>query len=639
MHPTQQDVAAVAVLISEYRNGQIIGTVMRDMQLYIIQCTNTVPTVTGVDSTSNYSIASCAGSQFCFTVVSNDVDPNQVLEMTNNVSASIPGATFSILNPGAAFPTGEFCWTPTQADAGGHDFVVTVRDNACPVRGTYAHNYHVDVSNMGVTLTSTPSVNCHGDHNGSAQAIATGIPPLTYTWMKTSGSGPPFFQTGTTASATHLYGGTYTLNVIDDNNCIGNSSFTIAEPAVLTAAVSTVNSGCSGSGAAGSATASPTGGTTFPNPPDYHYLWNDPLAQTTQTASNLSTGYYTVLVTDAHGCTTTQSDSIVSVVPIVWHISSSPASCLANDGSASVTHTGGIGPYSYVWTRNGVPYNSTSANLQNIITGNYVCHATDLGTGCDSILPTTVANLSGFSATITAQTDATCDNSSNGSATVQATGGQLPYTYLWPNGDTVPTTNSLDTGTHTVVVTDYNGCVAMAMVTIGYQHASPVVDLGPDSAACTSTGMTLFAGACTGCTYLWSDLSTLDSLHVVAPGGLITVLVTDANGCTKMDAVNISFLPCIVAPGGQGGTHFRNAFVRIYPNPANNELNLYINNVKDADVTITLTDVLGNAVYFNSEKANYSYSKKIDIHSLSQGIYIMKIESNGEVSTSRIVKQ
>ena len=619
LQPSQQEVAVMTVLITEYRNGEVVGSVMRDMQLYIVNCTNTLPTASGINGSQSFNTSSCIGGTLCFDVLTNDPDAQDTLTMTWN--QAIPGATFTVTGP-PNNPTGRFCWAPTPADARPqpYTFVVTVRDNACPSNGVGTATFSVTVSNMTVQLTSTPSIQCFGSHNGSASATATGNPPLSYIWTLPGGS------VRTTPSISHLSGGNYTLNVVDGNGCVGTQYFNISEPPPLNVSITPTNAGCGGT--TGSALANVTGGT-----PNYSYLWS-PTNQTTANATNLTTNTYTVTVTDDNNCTATESVNIQSNTPVDFFINTTPATCVANNGSVTVTHQGGTGSYSYHWDPD-IPGDTTTSSLTGLITGAYFVTATDLGTGCSETLLGIVANAAGISATITASSDATCETDDDGSATVAGSGGQLPYTYLWPNGDTTPTTNHLAPGTHLAMIEDYNGCRAYAPVTIGFNFPSPVVDLGPDTMPCIGDIFTMDAGAGFS-SYLWSDNSAAQTLTVTT-SGVYTVFVTNAANCGASDAVNVNFVTCATPPRTNITTS--RSPVVVYPNPANSEIYVNISKIKNTDVTLTITDILGNALYFSSEYATSGYRKHIDIHTLPAGIYMVKVQVNDEVNISRLVKQ
>lgn len=620
MYPSQADVAIVTVMVTEWRNGQVIGTIMRDMQVYLVACSNSLPTASGIDTTSTFSASACIGGVIDFNIISGDTDPNDIDTMYWN--QAIPGATFTI--SGSPHPTGHFHWAPTPADAQTqpYQFIVTVRDNACPSNGQQSYVYSITVSNMTIQLTSTPSVQCNGSHNGSASAIATGNPPLTYSWITPGGN----VLNG--QSVSHLEGGPYTLNVMDGNNCVGVQQFTIAEPSPIQIPFTVTNAGCGGT--TGSITVNPNGGS-----PNYTYHWT-PGGQTTQTATNLNTGNYRVVVTDSHNCTATDTTSVHSNTPVNFTLTTTPATCLALDGSATVTHTGGTGSYSYEWTPN-IPGNTTTSHLSNLMAGGYSVIATDLGTGCSETLPGIVANASGLSATITSSADATCSSSEDGSATVSASGGQPPYSYLWPNGDTLPTTNHLSPDSNLIVeVRDYNGCLAVAMFNIGFLHPSPAVDLGIDTMPCIGSTFTMDAGN-PGSTYLWSDSSVAQTLSVTTSGNY-SVLVTNSFGCESFDNVNVNFVVCF---NNHTTTSHDNvsADLIVYPNPSDNDINVAISRIQKTEVTLVLTDILGNNLMMSKETQDFNYSKKIDIHSYPAGIYLLKVEYNGEIHTTRIIKQ
>jgi len=479
---------------------------------------------------------------------------------------------------------------------------------------------------MNIALTSTPSVSCNGAHTGSASATASGNPPLLYAWTL------PNSTVLTTPSISHLGAGPYTLNVTDNTGCVGVEHFTITEPALLTVNVVPTNAGCGGA-ALGSAMANVAGGTQA-----YTYHWSN--NTTANPATGLASGPYSVSITDANGCTASGNTTVSVVNTVDFTIHSTPATCVGNDGTAWVTHVGGVGPYSYAWSHT----TDTLATQNNLIAGPYSVIATDLGTGCNESMNTTVANTSGLSATIVNSTDVTCGSSEDGTATVSATGGQPPYAYLWPNGDTTAMTNHLAGGTHTVMVEDYAGCRAYAQVTIDTINPSPAVELGPDTNPCIGTPYMMDAGP-GGTTYLWSDLSTGQTL-TVGTSGAYSVIVTNQFGCQTSDNINVTFVTCFTHPVVLPSNMLINTTagqktpsIFIYPNPAIYELNVSIPNVHDGEVNITMNDIIGNTLYKYKENAQSGFFKKVDIHSMPAGIYLLKVEYNGEVVTSRVVKQ
>src|SRR5690606_38156843 len=161
--------------------------------------------------------------------------------------------------------------------------------------------------------------------------------PHTYVWNDTN--------TQTTATATGLAAETYIVTVTDADNGTTTTTVTIAEPTLLEAEIAlanVVNVSCF-DGNDGEAMVTVSGGTA-----PYTYLWNDATAQTTATAAGLEAGTYTVTVTDANNCTTTETFTIteptaLNVVPTQTNVLCKGAAT----GSASVTVSGGVATYIY----------------------------------------------------------------------------------------------------------------------------------------------------------------------------------------------------------------------------------------------------------------------------------------------------
>ena len=126
------------------------------------------------------------------------------------------------------------------------------------------------------------------------------------------------------------------------------------------------------------------------------------------------------------------------------------------NGTAAVTATGGVTPYTYLWNTG-----ATTSSLSGLSGGVYSCDVTD-ASGCVASAVVTVTEPSAISLS-TAVTDATC-GASDGTASVSASGGTSPYTYLWSNGQTSSTATGLAPGSYTVTVTDANNCTATATV-------------------------------------------------------------------------------------------------------------------------------------------------------------------------------
>jgi hypothetical protein len=267
-----------------------------------------------------------------------------------------------------------------------------------------------------------------------------GTSPYTYSWNTDPAQ--------TTATATGLTAGTYTVIVTDAHLCSVNVSATIIEPAFLTAIASHLDVNCS-TETSGSATVTATGGT-----PAYSYMWSTTPVQTTQTATGLSAATYSVTVTDAHGCTTTASTTVSHTLNPVLTISSTPVNCYGgSNGTATVSVVVCDPDYRYLWS-NG----QTTMVIINLTAGTYTVTATDFSNPENNAsMSVEVTQPSLLTAGISTQTNVSCNGQTDGSATVTATGGTPGYTYLWSNTQTLATAITLGAGTYTVTVTDVNG--------------------------------------------------------------------------------------------------------------------------------------------------------------------------------------
>lgn len=460
-------------------------------------------------------------------------------------------------------------------------------------------------------ITST-NVSCNGGHNGSANLNLSGTGPFDIIWY------PGEFQT---PSVSHLTAGMYTVDITSPSGCSTTQYVNITEPPALTITTTSQDANCSGQ--TGSAACTVGGGTS-----PYSYSWNTTPPQYTNAISNLTAGTYVVTVSDANNCRITGSVEILGAAGFSASMSTTPATCLAADGTASVQTTGGSGNFSYTWN----PSVSSGAIATGLTPGVYSVTVVDNADGCQQIVSAIVNNTSGIVASIVSSSDATCQNSEDGTATASGSGGTAPYFYLWtPGGDTTATVSNLAPGTYTVEVSDYNGCPDYATVTIGYQFAAPVVDLGPDTTICVGATLTLDAGA--GYQYLWSDNSTGQTLDVSTPG-TYSVLVTDGNGCETFDLITVSTIVCSRPHTVARPTHSAG----VYPNPSTGIVDVNFNNETSGAVEVSVVDVYGKTLFVSQENLKAHDVRTFDLNSLSAGIYFVRISFGDETQAIRLIK-
>ncbi len=229
--PTTVGVSVICILVNEYRNGVLIGSVMRDMQFRVLPCTNSNPILSGVNNQGVDSIdfitSTCFGTQLCFNIIGSDPpDPGDVLTMFSN--GAIANSTFTVSGPGVPSGnqiTGTFCWTPTIFDIGTHTFTVTIQDNACPLVGSNTFTYVVIVqANPNDPVDAGPDVTiCVGD---TAQLSATSTAPnaQSYSWSPAIGLSDPNIPNPTASPPSTT---TYEVTLLYSDNCTSTDLVTV----------------------------------------------------------------------------------------------------------------------------------------------------------------------------------------------------------------------------------------------------------------------------------------------------------------------------------------------------------------------------------------------------------------------------
>ncbi|MBI3509571.1 MAG: T9SS type B sorting domain-containing protein [Bacteroidetes bacterium] len=384
------------------------------------------------------------------------------------------------------------------------------------------------VSNCSANTTTAmlPSAGCtcSGQASVAVQALCT-AGNYTYQWLPTG---------GTNDTAFNLCPGTYTVLFTNTSTGGVDSAFVTVTGSVgsLAATTTSVNPTCFGSNN-GSITANPTGGTG-----PYTYLWH-PGNQITQTITGQTAGTYTVDITDATGCTLTQTITLVQPPGMTFTTANTATSCTACNGTATVNVSGGNPGYTYSW--NSTPAQSTST-ATNLCAGTYTCTIVDAN-GCQQDTSVIVPLTGGLTSTASIQAPITCFGSCNGSLTATPASGTAPYTYSWNTSpvQTTQTATGLCAGNYQVDITDANGCTSTSTITLTQPAVLNATPSAPLAVCAGKCGIISIApsGGTPGYTYSWNPgAMTTSSINICpATTGFYTVTVTDANGCTTTDSI------------------------------------------------------------------------------------------------------
>lgn len=399
---------------------------------------------------------------------------------------------------------------------------LTITDNAGCVLNTTVLIGETDSITANETQTNA---SCNGSCDGTASVTPTGgTSPYTYLWSTGAQS----------SSISGLCAGPVSVVITDANGCTQLVNFTITEPSVLTSNSSSTDvlcfSDCNGTG-----TATPSGGTA-----PYFYVWNDPSAQTTQTATGLCPGNYDVTITDMNGCATNDNVSINEPTTIVANEVVSEANCGVCDGSITLTPSGGTGSYTYDWLSIG---GFTNPSVNALCAGTYTVEITD-DNNCTERFSIGVNNVDGPDIS-TNSTNPTCDGFCDGDASVTVLSGNGPYTYLWtgnPGGQTTSSINGLCEGSYTIEVTDVNGCISVLPVTLTDNGAITTTVFTTNATCngnCDGTAMVAAGNGVPMYSYNWSNGSTTNASTGLCSGGY-SVTITDDIGCSTSENITIT---------------------------------------------------------------------------------------------------
>ncbi len=484
------------------------------------------------------------------------------------VSLSVTDAACSGVNNGqiVASPMGgtvagdyEYEWsttpvqtTQTATNLGIGSYTVTVTDdNNCETIVTE----DVGGATILVANAAIQNVTCNGLDNGEIEFNPTAIGidngGYTYQWSP---------NVSGTNNATGLAPGTFTTTITDALGCNIDTTITIIEPTTLeiVGMVATTDETCIGGGSDGTATVTVTGGTPSVTN-GYTFSWNCCPTETSNMATGIPQGDYTITVLDSLGCSTFAPFTInPPTPPTITSFDSMSVSCPTTaDGELTVNAMiGNAAIDNYSWT---LPDGSTASGqtISNLAAGTYTVTVTSVD-GCEVTGSATLFAPAPLVVTAPASpANPSCNGASDGTATVLTSGGTTPYSYQWSD-DAGNSTNAvvpnLSAGTYFVTVVDAEGCDQQVVEVVLVDP--PVIDIVfTDStfvscpgqvANCDGTAMALASGGTPGpntsYTFIWESGEVTTGMNGMASQlceGFQLVTVQDANNCASIDSVFI----------------------------------------------------------------------------------------------------
>jgi len=419
-------------------------------------------------------------------------------------------------------------------------------------------------------IVSTADISCHDKDNGTITLQASGGTGDGYqysyspyvTWID--------FTNGSNPQITGLPAGNYFLKVRDKNRCIAKKAdktenilfASISNPDAISITGTVTNIPCADGVSRGAITIDATGGTGT-----LSYSWGDDTNETSKTRYNLIAKAYTITVTDANGCTGTETFTVkppshsLPSVSILNELTHGPSTFNGSDGVITISSTSGTGNYSYSWEKDDKPF--TPISLTSLSAGKYSVTVADADQNkCPGNMatitfdnPTPPINLA------TTQTDVTCYCGNNGTITVNITRDHftdevVSYTYSWYKLNTqsgqyetvakseessVNSNTKLTAGKYKIVVTDNYNASSSIITDLTELYTQIIPTLKATDVSCYGKGdgkaeVTGITGGTGPYTCKWSNNADgLVATNLSTDSYYVTI--TDAKGCTARSSI------------------------------------------------------------------------------------------------------
>jgi len=527
------------------------------------------------------------------------------------VKDGIPGYTVDWISPSLGIGPCKTNLSP------GTTYVVRINDSQAPVNNELYVNVNVSTG-LNLFISQVVDTTCGLDNGQVTIGAQSDDFNITYSLYSGATLISSQFTNNGIAYFAPLPSGNYYVQGVSDAGCTGTSASFVVNPSTpFDFGFYVIND---------TQCASPTGkiyvtGQTGNAP--YTYLWNN--NQTTSSITGLTSGTYNVTVTDSGGCSLNKS-VFVDFVPSLglgsW--SGTSPTCFTNDGSLTLTITGGTGPYLYSGS-NGTTFVSYSQvyTFTSLSAGPFFVSVTDAAL-CKVTFGTTLITPNTFYDVSLNVTNSQC-SSNNGSVNIGLQGGSPPYTYVLSSvtSSITATTNStqylftnLSNGTYNVTITDGGSCPYSQNVIVSSVNLFNV-SYSATTSTCGQPNGTLTLMTTSGGTlpYIYTlsngQSITTNSLNVTFSsllGGEYSYSIAEAGGCTitggavvpEESVLEFSLFPTSCGVSGSGGTitalitSGQPPFTYNWSsNVDSNPQEVYVTGLTDGSYSLTITDSNG----------------------------------------------
>jgi len=416
-----------------------------------------------------------------------------------------------------------------QTGLGPGTYTVVVTDiNDCSITESFTITQSPPLT---YNLDSIKNITCNGDNDGEINITVTGgTGNYSYEWLTENGSG---IQQGE-QDQIGLGPGDYKLILRDGCNTF-EYIYEITTPDTLEINLDEkVNILChdASTGAIGVTVI----GGTLP----YNYVWKDNFGNVYDRdvgnvfnkgdLSNIPAGIYELTVTDANNCVATFTTELTQPEDLVIDIETTDLNCFnSNDGSITVTPSGGVAPYSYTWSDFG------NGNVRNgLSAGSYTVTITD-SNGCEEVREIEIENAELFDVDPTV-TPVSCFGANDGSIEMNFEGGVAPISFTWSDDSTAGQNRyNLSPGLYSVLIKDASGCEIQRDFTIIEPQEISITGVLTDAIDCDNPASGSIdlqvSGGNAPYTYQWSNGATTEDISGLIANNYL-VKVTDSKGCT-----------------------------------------------------------------------------------------------------------
>jgi gliding motility-associated-like protein len=443
------------------------------------------------------------------------------------------------LTPSGGQAPYNYTWTPNIVGFNNQDifnlgngtYTVEVTDNF----GCLANGSAVITSNLSIIADATvENINCNGGANGSISlVISGGDPNYAVSWTKIGGG-----YSATGASILNLTAGFYIYSITDASSCILIDTLLVTEPLPLLVDA-TVNAPFCNNVNDGSIILQINQGTS-----PYSILWTAGITSNNDTINNLSSGNYSVLVSDSVGCQISNTYLLLNTEEIVINESIVNIQCNGSEsGGINLAITGGISPYSILWNGPSItPLNETLEDIFNLAAGIYQVSVID-SAGCSLNEQYTIDEALPIQLSYT-KNDINCFDAATGFIDLTITGGTSPYDFEWLASIILNNNEDqagLVAGFYTITVTDEDLCSIDTTIELT-QNIPITIAANINNAQCsginTGTIDISAGGGISGYNFEWTgpsinagNFQNEDLTNLAA--GNYSLSITDGIGCIK----------------------------------------------------------------------------------------------------------